>query len=132
MIWTILSLIAAVLCYSIRELYYHGKLKWQDEKKPFGFWGENSDYRKYKMEDGHTLPPKDNWYYRFFDIDHLEKFPGSATGFVLVSDGVHLLQTAFKLFLALSFAPLTGWIWAGVIWLIWGIFFTIFYKILSR
>lgn len=111
MILTLLSMIAAVVCYSIRESYYHGKLKWQDEKKPFGFWGESSDYRKYKMEDGHTFPPKDNWYYRFNDLSHEERFPLAGSFLVFVTDGVHMLQALMFVFLSLSVTFALGFDW---------------------
>lgn len=127
MILTTLSMIAAVACYAIKELHAHSKLKWS--KGDDSFWGEESYWRKYASP---IDPPVDNWYYRLFNIGYREKWPTSATLTVALTDGMHLAQAGFKLFLALSFVPLTGWIWAGVIWVLWWISFTIFYRIFSR
>lgn len=133
MILTLVFLVLAVLCFAIKELHAHGKLKWTD-LPAISFWGVASDERKYKWDKktGEQFPPPSNWYYRFFKIKYKERWPTSATLTVAFTDGEHLAQAGFKLFIALSFAPLTGWIWAGVIWLTFGLSFTIFYKLLSR
>lgn len=136
MTWTLLSILAAVFCYTVSQLHMHKKGKWI--KKGHGFFGENSDLAKYHNQHADktkfqvAIPLNNLWYYDFFRVKYREAFPLSATMLSFVTDFYHLSQAGFKIFLALSFVPLVGWIWAGVIWVCWGIFFTIFYKILSR
>lgn len=121
---------AGVFFYTIKELQSFGKLKWQ--KGDDSFWGENSHYRKYANP---LDAPKDNWYYRFFKIGYKERSPGSATIFVMFTDGAHLCQTLFKLLFCISIVTYSmdfSWWMALVYFVIWGVVFTITYKILSR
>lgn len=133
-ILSLLSFALGVFCYSIKELQMHNKLKWMD--KPIGFWGELSHLRKYKTTEGHLMQPRNpNWYYRFFKIRHTEKFPLSATLLVSLTDGVHLMQTAFKVLFCISIVTYSmefSW-WAALIYfVIWGAVFTLTYKWLSK
>lgn len=138
---TLVFLVLAVLCFTVSQLHIHKKGRWIDSAGMYSFFGAASYRRKYKSKMIHDsvigsepFPVKapQTWYYKFFKIPYREAFPLSATLLVNFTDLYHLSQMFFKLFLALSFAPLTGWIWAGVIWVLWGISFTIFYRLLSR
>lgn len=86
MIPSALLFIMAVICYSISQKAQHGQLRWSDPKKPLGFWGEDSDKRKYKPG---TKEPA---------------FFLSTTLLVAATDGYHLSQAAFFLLISLSFS----------------------------
>lgn len=126
--------IFAVIAYAIKELYSHSKLNWG---KHTDFWGNNSWMRKYNFKGDmyHDLPP-DNWYYRFFKIKYKERFPGSATIFVTFTDGFHLCQMLFKVFLIASLVSykemVNPWVDGGIYFVIWGVVFTLVYKDLSK
>lgn len=139
MILTLVSLVLAVLCYTVSQLQQHGKLRWMSMNYLYSFTGEWSYLRKYKRSHDDTgvikylrVEAPRNWYYKLIGSEYVEAWPTSTWLTVAFTDLYHLSQMFFKIFLALSFVPLTGWIWAGVIWFGWGIFFTIFYKLLSR
>ena len=109
MILAILTLILAVGCFAIRELYNQAKLKWQDESKPMSFWGERSDLRKYAYP---LEEPPNTWYYKFnSDLKHKERFPLSGTWLVLLTDGLHQFQFWMFNFLSASFTLALGWNW---------------------
>lgn len=135
---SILLFVIAVICYVVSQLQQHGKLKWMDEKKPFGFWGEKSDYRKYKMNDDYVLVPnKRNWYYRRFKIKYKERWFTSTWLTVGLSDGYHACQSLMKIFLCASIAlykPIFDvWWWNAIgFWLLFGGIFSLFYRLLSR
>lgn len=133
-ILSFISFALGVVCFSIRELQVHGKLKWMNE--PNGFWGELSHLRKYKTTEGHLMQPRNpNWYYRFFKIKYTEKFPLSATLLVSITDGAHLCQTLFKLFFCISIVTysMEFSLWAALMYfVIWGFVFTSTYKWLSK
>lgn len=119
MILALLFLSLAIACRAIGELHAHGKLKWMSEN-PRGFWGDDSWKRKYKMEEGNLLMPrKPNWYYRLFRIKYTERWFTSTNLTVLFTDGMHLCQSAFFIFLSVSFSIATGlnffFIWAGIL-----------------
>lgn len=102
-ILSFLSFALGVFCYGIRELQSHGKLKWMDN--PNGFWGELSHLRKYKTTEGHLLQPRSpNWYYRFFKIKYSERWFTSTNFTVMFTDGMHLCQALFFLFISLAFS----------------------------
>lgn len=125
----ILFLIIAIACRSISELALHGKLKWSKEDD--SFWGEHSYTRKYANP---YEPPKENWYYRFYKIGYLERWPTSATLTVMFTDGPHLSQFMFFNFLSLSVTFLIGFSWwtlAGV-WIGVHVVHAGLYKLLSR
>lgn len=146
----LLSFILAVVAYSLKELQSFGKLKWIDEKHQYSFWGSECDKRKYKTipdmdqmvktpgRDRRrlTFPPKNNAYYRFFKISHLEKFPLSATALVFLTDGYHLAQFAFKLFLILTlvtYEPIFNMVGDFIIYFVgFGVVFSVTYKYLSK
>lgn len=133
--------IFAVIPYAIKELQAHGKLKWMTSYNG-GFWSIDSWKNKYKkhhlknVDYYDMLQPTNNWYYRFFKIKHKERFPGSATIFVTFTDGFHLMQFLFKLFLIASLVmykeiikPIPDFI---IYFGIWQLVFTIVYKELSK
>lgn len=130
----ILSFILAVICYGIRELYYHGKLKWQHSNA--GFWGFHSSIRKYKYIAGVIQPAPNTFYYRFLKIKYKERFPLAASLLVSFTDGPHLMQLFFKLFLILTlvtYEPIFNMVWDFIIYfLLFGLTFTITYKFLSK
>lgn len=78
-ILSFLSFVLGVVCYSISQLQQHGKLKWS--KKGLGFWDFDSDKRKY-----------------------ISKIPFAKTVLVFLTDGYHLCQFCFFLFISLSFS----------------------------
>lgn len=123
--------IFAVICYSIKELKTFGKLKWMS-RFPWGFWGVDSWKRKYK-EPRQQAP--DNSYYRFFKIKYKERFPGSATIFVFLTDGYHLCQWFFIKLIVLSIVTFDGDFsikWFLIYLAIWYIIFNLTYKLLSK
>lgn len=134
----ILSFTLAVIAYTIHELQAHGKLKWQG--KDYTFWGLYSYVLKYKIwpltgaVSYEHAPP--TWYYRFFKIKYKENFPGSATIFVSLTDGPHLMQLFFKLFLILTiviYEPIFNMVWDFIgYFALWGIVFSLTYKIASK
>lgn len=136
---TSLSLfIFSVIAYAIKELQSHQKLRWmQHGNYVRSFWDEDSYLRKYKLTDRSTvIAAPNNWYYRFFKIKYKERFPGSATIFVNFTDGFHLMQFLFKVFLIASLVMykemVNPWIDGGIYFVIWGVVFTLVYKDLSK
>lgn len=103
--------IIAVVAYTISQLQQHGKLRWSGSG--LGFWDVQSWVRKYK-KNSNTKPA----------------FPGSTTIFVFVTDGYHLMQEIFKISLAFAISqkPLE----ALMYWVIFGLVFTISYKVFSK
>src|SRR6478736_5466835 len=83
--------IVGITSYLFGELWSHGKLAWmyRDDVHPDSFWGDRSYNRKY---DRRMIIAPATWYYRFFEIKYKERFPGSATVFVALTDGYHLMQ----------------------------------------
>lgn len=66
----------AVACYAISQKQQHGQLRWTRKDKPLGFWGEDSDLRKYKD----------------FGLSKEPRFFGATTFAVALTDGYHLMQ----------------------------------------
>lgn len=127
---TIPLFIISVLCYTISQLVQHGKAVLNN---PEHFFGAASWRNKYKLP--FESAPK-NWYYKLFRIVHKERFPGSTTIFVTFTDGYHLMQSFFKIFLCMAIAfhkPFFNWYLDSIIfWLIFGIVFSIAYRLFSR
>lgn len=130
----ILFLILAIGCMATAWLANHGKLKWKSLDK-FGFWGEESDKRKYKTTNirGYEVPEPapTTWYYKLFNLKYKERFPLSATFLVFATDGMHLSQAAYHVFLALSLSLFSGysffWFWPTIP-LIHAVFYRVFQK----
>lgn len=102
---SILSLIGAAICYAVIETLQirHDKSIWAN--KPLcSFWGATSWTRKYYRNPVHGVfeQAPDKWYYRYFHLKYREKFPGSATVFVFLTDAHHFFQWLMFNFIALS------------------------------
>lgn len=139
-ILSVILFIASVACYTISQLLNHSKIGLTG-KNTWSFFGHDSHLRKYKNIGGPDQVyiidrAPNNWYYRLFRIPYRERFLGSATIFVFLTDGYHLMQFFFKLFLCASIAlykPLfIWWIDAVGLWVLFGIVFTLGYRIFSR
>lgn len=126
-------LLLACVCYTVSQLWAHGKIYWSSD--PYSFWGSLSDKRKYKLHFGSYLPAPDNWYYKTFGIEHKERFPGSATVFVWLTDGYHFSQFLFIKFLLLAIIfndyPATIWNFLGCA-IVWYGTFNICYRQIPR
>lgn len=120
-----LLLIPAIAAYSISQLQQHGKLRFariDTLKGRLSFFGYSSDKRKYRgIWNGPIsftlMQPKDNWYYRTFKIAHRERWFTSTNLTVAFTDGYHMCQALFLLFLSLSITFAIGFDWlllAGV------------------
>lgn len=144
MILALIFLSLAVVCYSIRELYYHGKLKWQNERKPLGFWGKDSDKRKYKtwQDERSKIHPDDllyeiapkTWYYKLTGLKYKEKFPLAGSLLVWTTDGPHHLQFWLFNFLSLSITFALGfqWLTLGLVWGLIHVIHFLVYRLLSK
>lgn len=130
---TFLLIALASVCYTISQLQIQGKLRWA--KSSFGFWGYDSWQFKYKRYDHHfIMVTRPNWYYKFFEIPYVEKFPGSATVFVRLTDGYHLMQFLSTKFIYAAIAINTSHFWMIFLgtWLSFSVVFTTCYKFLNR
>lgn len=135
MILGFISLALSIACYSVSQLAQHGKLRWGNTN----FWDIDSWTNKYKIKvdkNGNSIfiHVPNNWYYRFFKLTHREKFPLSATFLVWTTDGYHLMQFMFLLFLSLAITLFIGFnwylllgVWSGI-----HIVHALVYKLLSR
>jgi hypothetical protein len=133
---TIISLLllsTAAITYAIHELHAHQKLKWANREKPGSFWGQDSWQRKWSSEAIRPLAP-DTFYYKLFDLRYKEAFPGSATIFVSVTDGPHLMQMVYLLCFSAAIAVHheTWWLWLLIYRAVFGVVFSIIYKVLGR
>lgn len=121
----------SLVFYSISQLQLQGKLSYNYT----GFWGEKSWELKYKEgEDGTFQKPKDNLYYKLFNIKWEERFLGSTTIFVSLTDGYHLLQMLFFKTLLISIALLfqNFWITFIILCLIQSIVMNLTFRIASK
>jgi hypothetical protein len=136
---SLIFLLLAIGCYTVSQLQQHGKLRWmQHGNYRRTFWDEDSYLRKYKLTENSTvIKAPDNWYYRFFKIKYKERFPLSATLLVPFTDGYHLMQFFFSIFLSLSVSiPLDtrlseGWEF-GIVWAVVHLVHFLIYKLLQR
>lgn len=126
----------AVIAYAIKDLQAHGKLKLMDDKKPFGFWGKASHVRKYRQSGGYRDVAFKTTYYKLIGSPWVEAWPTSTWLTVMFTDGYHLMQFLFKLFLIGSLVSykemVNPWIDMLIYLSIWGLCFTIVYKELSK
>lgn len=92
----VIAVILASFTHAIMERIALYKVTKFDD--PYSFLGSESWKRKYKKHPSSnsqmylTYPAPNNWYYKFFGIRYKERFPGSATVFVFLTDGYHLVQ----------------------------------------
>lgn len=137
MIASLVCFFAAIVCYAIVQTLQLRPLDsiWADAA-PFSFWGRSSHVRKYafrkKKYSRLMLPAPDNWYYRKFKIKYQERFAGSATVFVWVTDAMHFFQFMYFNLMALSYALAFSSGWGIVVnfllirigaWIVWGTWF---------
>lgn len=116
--------------YTLMELWVQGKLINMWKGDPLKFWGMHSYLRKYSKKPG---PIPTNLYYRFFGLKAKERFPGSATIFVWLTDGYHLSQFIMLNCISLVPAIISGHWWMFLITRgIWWIVFNLTYKLLGR
>jgi hypothetical protein len=137
---TIISLLllsTAAVAYCISQLQIQGKLKWSNDNhyvKSF-FWSQESWSRKYEvLEDQSIVKAPNTYYYKLFNLKYKERFPGSATVFVALTDGYHLCQAIFLLCVSASIAiHYDRWfISLIIIRAVFGIVFSIAYKVLAK
>lgn len=121
----------AAVAYAISQLQMHGKLMY-----PGQFWDLDSWELKYANDEGVLVRAPKNWYYSYFKIKYKERFPLSATLLVALTDGYHLMQLIMKLTLCvavITYKPIIGlYIDAILYYVVFGGFFTLFYKQLSK
>jgi hypothetical protein len=130
-----LSLFAAgALAYAIHELHAHGKLKWAKEAELQSFWGRESWARKWADSKSIRWPAPSSYYYKLFNLAYKEKFPSSATVFVALTDGSHLMQFIYLLcFSGAIAAHHERWLlWLIAYRLAFGIVFTLGYRTLAK
>lgn len=130
MILSTLLFLLAVVAYSIKELQSFGKLKWMGYDS--SFWGASSSVRKYKYINGKIQSAPNNWYYRLTKLKYKERFPLSGSILVFLTDGAHLMQFFFKLLFCAVFYPLTNWWFCVILWVVWGLVFTLCDKYLTK
>lgn len=114
----------AAFFYSVSQSITFGKFRLKSN-----FW--QSWDRKYKKP---KEPAPTSWYYKLAVLKYKERFPGSGTVFVSLTDGYHFSQLLFKLSVVaavVSNRPWLGW-WDALIYLIiWGVVFTLSYRWVS-
>lgn len=119
---SIIFWLAALAAYSISQLQQHSQLKWMSED-PFGFWGEDSDKRKFARHKDITRTyarkeAPNTWYYKFTRGDWKEAFPLSTTLLVWLTDGYHLAQFVFLKFTIAAILTFPEWTWWRVVYLL--------------
>jgi len=122
----LVAFIFSVGCYTITQLIMHGKFRLQGK-----FWNKDSWENKYRM----PLEPASGWYYKLLKITYRERFPGSASFFVSVTDAYHLFQLFFKLLLCASIVTYKnyfGWYDAIGYFILFSIVFSIAYYVFDR
>ena len=109
--------------YTISQRWAFGRLKWMGKDR-YGFWGEDSDKRKYKRRNNgsplyayHTV--KKNWYTGLLNIKHKERWFTSTNLTISFTDGYHLCQAISHVLMACSFGSIYGWqigvkVWVGI------------------
>lgn len=144
---TSLFLILGVACYAYMTfLTFHNPNT--SPFKKYTFFGSESWVRKYakapdpngRIVSYNLYAPPDNWYYDVFNIRYKEKFPGSATIFVFVTDAFHLAQwfmiKFFILAMSVRWTEESGVIihwWAFIsLWILWLITFNVTYTNLRK
>jgi hypothetical protein len=136
----ILSLIlfcAGAVAYCVSQLILHDKLRWSDGD--VSFWGKESWILKYAYTENAyqvrtLIKAPTTYYYKLFNLKYKERFPGSATVFVALTDGYHLCQLLFLLLISGAIAVHTENV---ILWLLiyraaFGIVFTVCYKLFAR
>jgi hypothetical protein len=138
-LYSLICLSLGAVAYCISQLQIQGKLTLMNTTEGFSFWGVTSWRRKYDRETGPKggkvlIQAPTTWYYKLFNLKYKERFPGSATVFVALTDGYHLMQFLFLLLISGAIAVHTeNWLlWLLIYRAVFGVTFTIFYKWLAR
>lgn len=139
-LWSLLFLAAGAACWATMcRLNFYPDEQEDDES----FWGKDSWRRKWATTPfGEFVTNSNNWYDQTFDLAYKERFPGSATIFVWLTDGFHLMQF-FMIWCivgsVLTFRGLDGlgpWYWwiilAAVYRATWSGVFTLFFSIILK
>ena len=93
-------------------------------------FGESDGWKRKYREPFEPAP--NNFYYKFFKLKYRERFPLSGSLLVSFTDKYHAYQLAFKLFLCSAivlYRPVLGWWDSLVLFVLWGLTFTIVYTI---
>lgn len=107
----------AAFFYTVSQSITFGKFRLRGD-----FW-QNWN-RKYKEP---KEPAPTTWYYKLAVLKYKERFPGSGTIFVSLTDGYHFSQMVFKVSLVLSIVTYRPWLglWdALLLFILWGVIFT--------
>lgn len=119
----------AVMWMNSKTFHQKGIFK---DCNPLGFFGSHQDKRKYKHDSmDFPVPAPDNWYYRFYDLKHKERFPLSSTALVFLTDAFHFFQWLAWHFVALAVhhESFLGWLTVRLsIALVWFVIFEIILK----
>jgi hypothetical protein len=132
----LLLLSTAAVAYCISQLQIQGKLSWSIRNEDVvHFWDQSSWSRKYAVNaSGSLTKAPTGYYYKLFNLKYKERFPGSATVFVALTDGYHMMQMVFLLCISAAIAiHYDRWfISLIIIRAAFGIVFTICYKLFAR
>lgn len=130
---TIALIIVATYFYTMLSIYFF--MESPRPGKKFSFWGTDSWVRKYKHGGGSPIntfiqPSPGNWYYKFFKIPYREAFPGSATIFVMFTDGYHLCQWFFIkcIIAAIAINTKAPILIFFLLWAVWCVSFSFYLK----
>lgn len=86
----------AMVAYTLSQWAIHRG--YSEKVDSNSFWGMNAWSRKYKFPND----APDNWYYKLFNIKYQERFPLSTTLLVFLTDGYHMCQFFFHIFIIAS------------------------------
>ena len=114
----------AAFFYGVSQSITFGKIRFKGD-----FW-QNWN-RKYKQP---LEPAPTTWYYKLAVLKYKERFPGSGTILVSLTDGYHFSQLLFKLPLVAAVVSYSSWLgwWDMLIYFVlWGIVFTLSYRWVS-
>lgn len=133
----LLFIMLAAACYAVQQyLVFHNTKNGLFNK--YYFFGAESWKRKYErslsFSDYKTyglVPAPDNFYYSFFNIEHKERFPWSATALVFLTSGYNLFQWLMIKFILLSLTVSYSygfhfdWIMFFLLWFAWTAIFNL-------
>lgn len=112
---SLLFFAVAVIFYTLSQAIMHGRIK-------------DNPGRKYAEP---RRPPR-GLYARIFGLEYAERFPGSATLLVSLTDKYHACQLAFKVLVCLAiseYRDILG-VWDPLIYFVsFGIVFTVTYRL---
>lgn len=135
---SVVALLIAAGFKALAESCAHGKNRWAPHSYMStgrgGFWDSQAWRRKYKWDNGTPVPAPSTYYYKLFNLKYKEKFPGSATIFVSLTDCYHASFSMMVSFIVLAVAIWTPWPIAFFIGarVVWGIGFSVAYKLVCK